>query len=448
MATSTKKYFQTTLSFTPLNKGKARAKESLVEPPASKKPRIDKENQSSSTTPKKSLSLNKAKKNTGNSKPQLKTSSRPFAFTKTDPIEPPTFTRIPLQFSEEEIWARLQIREFVFRFGEHFNIDSRVITSMQNVQGNWRIKRLSINIALELLQSMEQGYIETPVSSALATQDIYFKGARTMQAIGTQVMREWMEDRGLTDHKYMTADVARITFVEELERDGLTASHWEDLGFVLLAAGFNDHLSQALKNASKLKATDHIYMIQMMCDLLLFHSQLRRQWVMADGNNKEHKTVEAALRVERRRCENSEDSKIYENRLALEKRYLELTIASHRSTKRLEPAGYDNKGNEYWIFNDLITAHGGCGADSRNSEPFWAYSVVAIGPGPAKTTTKERQWWHVSDIEDILQLRKWLEKEEAPSSQFTQQLIQRVQYLHSLRWIEAQGKSGRKAIAK
>lgn len=318
---------------------------------------------------------------------------------------------------------------------------------MQNVQGNWRIKRLSINIALELLQSMEQGYIESPVSSTLATQDIYFNNARTMQAIGTRVMHQWMEERGLTDNKYMTADVARITFVEELERDGLTASHWEDLGFVLLAAGFSDHLSQALENASKLTATDHIYMIQMMCDLLLFHSQLRRQWVITDANNKEHKMVEAALRVERRRSENTEDPKIYESRLALEKKYLELTIEGHRSTKRLEPAGHDNKGNEYWIFNDLITAHGGCGADSRNSEPFWAYSVVAIGPGPSPST-KDRQWWHISDIEDILQLRKWLEKEAAPSSQFSQQLLQRVQYLHSLRWIEAQGKNGRKAIAK
>ncbi|KAI7885037.1 hypothetical protein K492DRAFT_204291 [Lichtheimia hyalospora FSU 10163] len=443
MATSTKKYFQTTLSFTPINKGKARNQQSLVESPA-KKPRTDKENRPSET-PKKSLSLNKAK-NGGNSSAQSKTSNHHFTFTKAHPIAPPSFTRIPLQFTEEEIWARLQIREFVFRFGEHFNIDSRVITSMQNVQGNWRIKRLSINIALELLQSMEQGYIETPVSSTLATQEIYFNHARTMQAIGTQVMREWMEDRGLTDSKYMTADVARITFVEELERDGLTASHWEDLGFVLLAAGFDTHLSQALDNASKLKATDHIYMIQMMCDLLLFHSQLRRQWVTTDANNKEHKMVEAALRVERRRSENNEDPKIYENRLALEKRYLELTIAGHRSTKRLEPAGCDKKGNEYWIFNDLITAHGGCGADSRNSEPFWAYSVVAIGPGP--TTTKEKQWWHVSDIEDIIQLRKWLEKEDVPSTHFIQQLIQRVQYLHSLRWIEAQGKTGRKHIAK
>ncbi|KAI8144170.1 hypothetical protein BJV82DRAFT_608566 [Fennellomyces sp. T-0311] len=358
--------------------------------------------------------------------------SRSF-FHKHETIAPPQLTRIHLLYSEEELWIRLQIREFVFRFGEYFDIDGRATASLQNVQGNWRLKRLAVNLAWQLLTNMENGLIDATMLEPPPRNSV-IANARTIQQMGARVIHEWMEQYGLNNNKYLEKEAARVAFVENLERDGLSADHWEDLIDILRVAGGCTDPPEAEQVVHS--SLEEFRMLQLICDMLLMHSSLRRTWVLEEPT-KELQAMEAELRVERRRLEmaQTEDKG---DRLAVEKKYVDVLAAMQRNTKRFAPAGRDSKGNEYWIFNDLVTY----GNDARNSELYWGHGVVAVGPG---FSDAERRWWYIADIDDIVQLRRWLiaDRSTSPSTDdLIQQLTLRAQYLRSLQWIvQVQGSS-------
>ncbi|KAI9316104.1 hypothetical protein BX666DRAFT_1878675 [Dichotomocladium elegans] len=318
-------------------------------------------------------------------------------------------------YPEEEIWTRLQIREFAFRFGDHFELDSRTVASLQNLQGNWRIKRLSTSLAWKLVTSMEAGLIELPL----------------LQRLGSTIVYQWMEERGLINNKYLAEDAARIAFAEALDRDGLSVRQWQDLVGVLESAGFTN-VPQPKER--RLGLADELVVVRMICDLLLYHNTLRKQWLADRGtSSKDLTSVEVKLKAVRFKDNDASE------RLAIERQHVELVTLANKSARRLEAAGRDNKGNEYWLFNDLATS---CGAtDSRNSEPFWGHGVIVIGPGMEEDSAC--RWWHVSEISDIIQLRRWLETEVRTASiaNLCASLTQRTQYLRSLEWIDAHNQS-------
>ncbi|KAI9261665.1 hypothetical protein BDA99DRAFT_512055 [Phascolomyces articulosus] len=406
-------------------------------------------------------------------------------------IEPPTLHPIKLLYSEEELWIRLQIREFVFRFGEHFEIDARATTSLQNVQGNWRVKRLAVNLTWQLLTSMEQGLIDIPSSSFEPPTNKYslFYGARTTQQFAQRILFQWMDHYGLNNNRYLEKEAARVAFVENLEHDGLSVHHWEDLielfsiitgvpSASLLAEEQGDEESATINNNENNvvlpeservvhSSLEELRMLQMMCDMLLMHNTLRRIW-LHEEQPKELKATETELKFERKRLESSsqeEDKHVKAERLQVEKKMVDVLTAQQKNMKRFTPAGHDTKGNEYWIFNDLVTY----GNDARNSELYWGHGVIIIGPGfdtsdnndmPSSLQNEEGQqqnWWYVTDVNDLIQLRRYILQDRSSSSSLSpssspssssstmntdtlsQQMTLRIHYMSALQYIIAQG---------
>ncbi|KAI9492624.1 hypothetical protein BDB00DRAFT_827421 [Zychaea mexicana] len=438
--------------------------------------------------------------------------SRVFSFSKPQPIDPPKLSRISLLYSQEEVWIRLQIREFVFRFGDYFEIDTRAATSLQNVQGNWRVKRLAVNLTYRLLTHMEQGMIDVTLpppslSSSTTLRDSFLHGARTPQQIASRVIHRWMDHYGLTKNRYLEKEAARVAFVENLERDGLSVDNWADL-IELLALlngkplpNNNNSDDDDDENDNQLPEPEQVVhslfeelkMLQMVCDMLLMHNSLRRIWVHEDQPAKELRATEAEIKAERRRLDSQQQqqqreeegkSKITNNntsnkdkaeRLQIEKKYIDVMSAQQRNNKRFGPVGRDSKGNEYWIFNDLVTY----GNDARNSEPYWGHGVIIIGPGlssgssslssdNASSSTpeqgQEQCWWYLKDVDDLNQLRRWIVQDRSSAAassssplhsattttninnnaadSLVHQLTLRTQYLRSLQWIsQVQGSS-------
>ena len=397
-------------------------------------------------------------------------------------IEPPTLNPISLLYSQEELWVRLQIREFVFRFGSYFEIDSRAAASLQNVQGNWRIKRLGVNLTYQLLTSMEHGFIDIPSSSfnPPSNKNSIFYGARTTQQLANKIIYGWMDHYDLNNDQIWTKDAARIEFIERLQRDGLTVNHWEDLIELLsIITGISSSTNTTTDGDEEediiMKDVDTIMpepeqvihslakelkMLQMICDLLLLHNSLRRIWVHEE-QPKELKAQENELKFERKQLTQEQSSieneiKQSERRIQVEKKLIDTMIAQQKNTKRFAPAGKDMNGNEYWIFNDLVTY----GNDARNSEPYWGHGVIIVGPGfvfddvdmdasqQEQEQSTENKWWYISDVNDIMQLRRYILQQDRTSSSTSlltindnnvdhllQQLNIRSQYLQSLEFI-------------
>ncbi|KAI7852633.1 hypothetical protein BDC45DRAFT_607202 [Circinella umbellata] len=490
-STGKKKYLQTKLSFVPVNSNNNNENNRPTSSSSS----------SSSTT----LNINKLKtiNNTftesvtdNNVKEKLKHKERnrtpstenKLSFTKLpqqEPtpltIEPPTLNPIALLYNQQDLWVRLQIREFVFRFGSYFDIDSRATASLQNVQGNWRIKRLGVNLTYQLLLSMEHGFIDIPSSSFHSTtnKQSLFYGARTMQQLANKLIYDWMDNYDLNNSHRWTKEAARIEFIERLQRDGLNVHHWENLIELLsIVTGIasstttdneeeeEDIIMEDVNN--RMPEPEEIIhslptelkMLQMICDLLLLHNSLRRIWVHEE-QSKEFKLQETELKFERKQLLQEqqlqkEDTKQSERQIQVEKKLIDTMIAQQKNTKRFSPAGQDMKGNEYWIFNDLITY----GNDARNSEPYWGHGVIIIGPGfisddvdmdisqQEQEQETKNKWWYISDVNDITQLRRYIIQQNRPSStasttnnnnndieHLLQQLNIRSQYLQSLEFI-------------
>ncbi|KAG2221062.1 hypothetical protein INT45_009720 [Circinella minor] len=489
-STGKKKYLQTKLSFVPVN--------------SSNNNENNRPTSSSSSSSSTTLNINKLKNinntftesvtdNNKNEKLKHKERNRTpstenkLSFTKLpqqqEPtpftIEPPTLNPISLLYNQEDLWVRLQIREFVFRFGSYFEIDSRATASLQNVQGNWRIKRLGVNLTYQLLSSMEHGLIDIPSSSFHSTthKKSIFYGARTIQQLANKIIYDWMDHYDLNNSYLWTKEAARIEFIERLQRDGLNVHHWENLIELLsIVTGIasssttdneeeeEDIIMEDVNN--KMPEPEEIIhslptelkMLQMICDLLLLHTSLRRIWVHEE-QAKELKLQETELKFERKQLLQEqplikEGIKPSERLIQVEKKLMDTMIAQQKNTKRFTPAGQDMKGNEYWIFNDLITY----GNDARNSEPYWGHGVIIIGPGFISNDvdmdlsqqeqelqeTKDK-WWYISDVNDIIQLRRYIIQQNRPSSStinnnidpLLQQLNMRSQYLQSLEFINS-----------
>ncbi|CAO3663174.1 unnamed protein product [Rhizopus stolonifer] len=65
-------------------------------------------------------------------------------------MPPPKLSPISL-ITANKIWTRLAIREFLFRFGHLYQLDTTTLIPLQNVQGDWRMKRLGATLVWKCL---------------------------------------------------------------------------------------------------------------------------------------------------------------------------------------------------------------------------------------------------------------------------------------------------------
>ncbi|KAG0167244.1 hypothetical protein DFQ28_005946 [Apophysomyces sp. BC1034] len=412
-----------------------------------------------------------------------------LSFGKT--IEPPTLCPIDMKFSEEEIWIRLQIREFMFRFGEHFQFQPRIIASTQNVQGDWRMKRITAYVVWKALVILDASLYEMVPAEERPKSNLpgqsYLTRTNHLPLMANYILNQWMEEKGLGDPE-LEENERRDAFFLVFCQEGMTARRWQDIAELLAAAECTDLPVPTIRNGDpenaiveqiqkfrkqsrtscSLTAADELRMIQMLLDVLLFDTTTRRKML---DSTKELKEREVALKKERKTYQmdymaqktqrnsltirveqltavgkqdkkviveaelEALDVKIRDERLEIEKKEMDLIIAKLKTEMRLRTPCVDAKGNEYWFFNDLLTSQLGHATDVRNNECYWSYGVIVIGPGFSGGT--ERRWWHIDGIQNMLQLEKWLMHDWTCNDKITRdalivQLTSRAQYLRLL----------------
>ncbi|KAF7732341.1 hypothetical protein EC973_005237 [Apophysomyces ossiformis] len=415
--------------------------------------------------------------------------SNRFPFQKN--IEPPMLHSIEMKYSEEEMWTRLQIREFMFRFGEHFQFQPHIIASLQNVQGDWRMKRLSAYVVWKALVVLDASLYEMIPAEDRPKSELpgqsYLSKTNHLPLMANYILNQWMEEKGLDDPE-LEENERRDAFFVVFCQEGMTAKRWQDIAELLAAAECtdlpvptirNDHQERTFvqkvqsfrklsRGACPLTTIDELRMIQMLLDILLFDQTVRQRLLDAA---KEVKEKEALLSKERKvfKLDNMEkmskrkslairmeqliavgkhsqkviveselealDIKIRDEKMEMDRKEMELISAKLKTELRLQRTCTDTKGNEYWFFNDLLTSQLGHATDIRNNECYWSYGVIVIGPGYHGGT--ERRWWHIDGIQSMLQLEKWMMHDWTPNDKTTRDILKtqlngRVQYLRLL----------------
>ncbi|ORY89976.1 hypothetical protein BCR43DRAFT_528300 [Syncephalastrum racemosum] len=408
-----------------------------------------------------------------------KNGTLPFSKPSVEPVkvDPPELQKITLLHAEEELWKRIYIREFIYRFGNYCDISPRDAAHLQNVQGNWRNKRLFAALSVQILYKVAHG---TGLQASWRKSQVHRNSSGqpcSAADVVRRIERRWLQECGLLDLG-LDADVNARALVDQLGGGArLTASHWQDMAEVLVLAGCGDDLpiptlhrhpiqdhsikiaqtedqdnpsendddeddddspaDQVERFRSRPKAPlsthDELTVIAALCDLLLMDPKIRQA---STEESKNIKARETALKKERRLLDLEEtrsrrrrahlanrlqadsavakaelrslDEKMAADRYALETDQLALLVDIFKSEKRYGAAGCDARGNTYWLLNDLChqTTHN----EARNNEPFWAYGVIVIGPGFEGDTN--HRWWSVQGVEDMDQLRRWLETTE------------------------------------
>ncbi|ORX51997.1 hypothetical protein DM01DRAFT_1384247 [Hesseltinella vesiculosa] len=141
---------------------------------------------------------------------------RPHPFHASPPVIAPVAQRLSLVLSEEEIWIRLQIREFVFRFADVLGLDDRWLLSMQNVQGDWRLRHLTLRLVYRVLC-------------------IFYSNASPLQKTTRQILQEWAADVNMSHHLPFSKE--RLVMLGELiDRRGMSQARWADVQTLLTAA--------------------------------------------------------------------------------------------------------------------------------------------------------------------------------------------------------------------
>lgn len=409
-------------------------------------------------------------------------------------VNPPELTEINLLYSEQEIWTRLQIREFIFRFGEIYGFENRLLTSLQNVQGDWRIKKFGAYIVWQFLI-----ILNNTTHYELTHEEM----EDSIPQLAKNILNGWISDKKL-DNLYFDKEGKHLALLQVLNTEGMTGRRWQDIAELLAVAQVKDipvptsrditnkdidrmdidddeqsHLDATIKiyqkstNRNLLSIEDELKMINMLLELLLYDTQIRQSLVAAGQKvmTKELRDLELDFkkyqkdwkrenlvnlmnrtnisnRLHQLQATKGKDKELKDVQIELDaletlirdedqdysKKQLELYIYSQKQEKRLKSLGSDMLGNEYWLFNDILD-HLNNATDYRNNEPYWAYGIIIIGPGFKQD---ERKWWFVKGNEDIKLLKDWITSESkkhpenADLKHINTGIEERIKYLVSL----------------
>jgi hypothetical protein len=430
-----------------------------------------------------------------------------FNIKPTILIQPPKLNPLDLLYSQEEIWVRLQIREFVFRFGDLYGYDNRITSNLQNVQGDWKVKRFGAYIVCKILVTLSKvTHYELPLQQS----------EQTIPLIAKRILNQWMSDKDI-HRQYLSTNDKHQALLHILYDEGMTGKRWQDIAELLAVAEFQDipvptsrdleamktklrnendmdiddnvvdddeimeelekrirRYQKSSRSVSLLPIEDELKMINMLMELLLFDGDIRqslnascigsktkevrdmeiefknykKEYLAEELKHKNKKNMLSTrisqLKVIRGKEEELKqaladldalETLIRDERMSLELKKLELDTLAAKAQKRMAPVGQDHFGNSYWVFNDLLN-HVNNATDYRNSQPYWAYGVIVVGPGFEEEKAEER-WWYINGRKDITLLCDWMKQKHLENSNvdlasLANKIYQRVEYLNSL----------------
>ncbi|CAO3600528.1 unnamed protein product [Absidia cylindrospora] len=151
-------------------------------------------------------------------------------------VSPPPFSYIPLAYSEEETWFRLQIREFLYQFGDTCQMESRMILGLQNVQGDWRIRRLSGVLVWQALKvigvTSSNGQEGNTGNNNLISDQI--------RRLARDIINSWATDFGLTRTAIPNTNERLGRAGEIMTTKGMNCSRWQDVAELLAKANYKN----------------------------------------------------------------------------------------------------------------------------------------------------------------------------------------------------------------
>ncbi|ORE09763.1 hypothetical protein BCV72DRAFT_52022 [Rhizopus microsporus var. microsporus] len=377
----------------------------------------------------------------GTSKKRRVETSTTTATTNEHVRPPPKLTPIQLIYSQQEIWIRLQIREFMFRFGHLYDFDHSILGPLQNVQGDWRMKRFGATIVWKCLVLLRTGSFE------LSTQVIQR---------AKMIINKWMQEKDIHE-LYDRQEQQDQALAEALQLEGMTVDRWKDMWTLLKEA--DENIPELTHGVKRVTQENELGMILKLLELLLFEKRAHESLVSNMPKEKEvehkketkeyqiresnHKAKRKSLmnKMHQLECLKQKENELTKIRSQIEdietcirdecttfhSKRLEFIRYQLRLNRRMQSAGHDRLGNEYWIFSDLLDQA------YRNSEPYWAYGIVIIGPGFGDSV--ELKWWSIEGKKEMETLSKWLKWHHGQEiKQLIELIHQRIDYLNSLEW--------------
>ncbi|KAI8091181.1 uncharacterized protein B0P05DRAFT_593971 [Gilbertella persicaria] len=413
-------------------------------------------------------------------------------------VQPPTLTAIDLIYSEQEIWTRLQIREFLFRFGDLYRFDHRFISPLQNVQGDWKIKRFGAYIVFQSLSIL---------SSSTHFELAFTNDQNSLPQMAKKIINDWIVEKKINKY-FLDTKSRHQALLDSLLQEGMSGKRWLDIAELLAAAQVKDipiptsqdfvrrqkdendmdidqddeeeerihaielkyrRFQKSARSASLLSIEDELKLIYMLLEVLLFEHEIRqslnttikpkeldfefkelsKDFLANDDKNKSRKnaltsriTQLGSVRNKQKELQQAQieldllETHIRDERLNFESKKIERDVNIAKSQKRMGLAGVDHLGNEYWMFSNILDIHHA--NDLRNSETYWAYGAIVIGPG-YEQQAQEKKWWFVKGKKDLTQLVDWLKQQGRPDQNeslisLASQLCRRVEHLTSLEW--------------
>lgn len=386
--------------------------------------------------------------------------------------KPPKLSNLELKFSEDVIWQRLQIREFVFRFEHLLALSAEDRNLLQDTQGDWVTHRMLKKLVCSLMELIAHYGVEND-----------------------------------SDQQKMAKHFLRDEHVAS-SRPYLSLHHWQAISAILMDAGYEDTpvfneveaiaesdaqqqmdwLPSFVTRSMQAKGTGPMPIMKdalnelitinllSMCtlytpcirkDLLQGSVQLkdeeealhtlRRQTMSDDMHARTTKNTllqQLATAEERDAIQQQiedVDTQCEERQHLLNRKEVEVYLLSRKTSKRLSSAGTDQHGNQYWLFGDLHHNQ------EYQDQDFWGRGVIIIGPGcqldeqqseegegdsndesdhkspcvAMLTANNRKRWWYLSGIENIDTLVQWLNY-HSESKQLIRQLSSRSRYLNHL----------------
>ncbi|KAI9304916.1 hypothetical protein BJ944DRAFT_230865 [Cunninghamella echinulata] len=273
-----------------------------------------------------------------------------FTFSLT-PIDPPPFQPISLLYTEEVIWTRLQIKEFLFKFGDILNIETRLLTGLQNIQGGWRVRGLCTTLVWEALRILSDYHNTKNMDVATTGHHQTNMISDSVKQMARKIINDWATDFGLSRSLIPNKQERIERTGEMLIKKGMNGQRWQDVAELLAMADHHhlpiptstntlrkqqqiennkmdldndeeegslekDHamddvdmdIDQEIikfrkKERTPLSTADELYMIQLLLDTLLFDNKLRSQLF---DNTKSLKQLDEELKTYRKSFEAEE----------------------------------------------------------------------------------------------------------------------------------------------
>ncbi|RUS15163.1 hypothetical protein BC938DRAFT_477065 [Jimgerdemannia flammicorona] len=354
------------------------------------------------------------------------------------PIEkvlPPPFHVVELSFPESILWQRIQLREFLLRFGPLLSIDTKHVRRLDDVQHAW-----SHDFA---------NAVVTATLKAIASDD-FATGVEPLIGVDAaiQAFKEVTKPSlGITDRGWhAVAELLKLEGLDDVPEGSLCTSTTQPTRVTRGVAS-----NPAPRVIPTFSEHEQLALINLLCEAALSTDLLRREIATAPDSLRAHeeslkkelkltrfqesldngarKSLTMVLkelqgRKDRAGIEKAErELKVFEEEVAgrrreLEGKKVELMRHEEKLARRVGPLGRDVRGNVYWRFGNVM---GGKRSFFKSS---WGQCLVVVGRGcgeeegrtkvegeHVEDREEDSKFWFVQGSEDVEWLRKWVEYE-------------------------------------